>query len=70
MIGEAFHNHLDSCAQCEQHPFDLCAIGARLLRETATGSGRLPEQQIPPHQPTPEPMRGDLPTEDKQERTT
>lgn len=26
-----FHDHLDACRQCEQHPFDLCPIGAALL---------------------------------------
>lgn len=27
----AFHDHLDSCQQCADHPFNLCAVGARLL---------------------------------------
>ena len=31
-----FHAHLDVCSQCEHHPFDLCPIGARLLKEAAT----------------------------------
>lgn len=31
----AFHAHLDFCQQCEQHPFDLCTVGARLLRLAA-----------------------------------
>jgi hypothetical protein len=26
-----FHKHLDVCSQCEEHPFDLCREGARLL---------------------------------------
>jgi hypothetical protein len=30
---EAFHAHLDVCAQCENHPFELCGTGARLLFE-------------------------------------
>lgn len=28
-----FHDHLDICEQCRNHCFDLCPIGARLLRE-------------------------------------
>ena len=27
----AFHAHLDACAQCREHPMDLCAVGAGLL---------------------------------------
>lgn len=26
-----FHDHLDRCAQCREHPFGLCAEGAALL---------------------------------------
>lgn len=29
-----FHEHLDICEQCEQHPFNLCPIGAELLVQT------------------------------------
>jgi hypothetical protein len=29
--SNAFYAHLDICAQCEQHPFDLCSVGVRLL---------------------------------------
>lgn len=28
---ERFHAHLDTCRRCEDHPFDLCPIGALLL---------------------------------------
>lgn len=28
----AFHAHLDGCRRCEQQPFNLCPVGARLLR--------------------------------------
>ena len=28
---EKFHAHLDKCKQCEEHPFNLCSIGCRLL---------------------------------------
>lgn len=27
----SFHDHLDTCAQCREHPFALCGVGARLL---------------------------------------
>lgn len=26
-----FHDHLDKCQQCANHPFELCSEGARLL---------------------------------------
>lgn len=26
-----FHDHLDGCEQCANHPFELCDEGARLL---------------------------------------
>ena len=32
---EKFHAHLDLCAQCREHPFDLCEAGGRLLVATA-----------------------------------
>jgi hypothetical protein len=31
---EAFHAHLDKCAQCRHHPFDLCPIGGGLFSAT------------------------------------
>ncbi len=31
-----FHDHLDACRQCREHPFDLCLIGAAILRIVAT----------------------------------
>lgn len=34
---DIFHAHLDVCAQCREHPFDLCPAGAVLLREAALG---------------------------------
>ena len=30
-----FHAHLDICEQCRKHPFDLCEVGAKLLKEAA-----------------------------------
>lgn len=34
---DKFHKHLDICAQCRNHPFDLCSEGAKLLKYAATG---------------------------------
>lgn len=31
----AFHEHLDRCVQCREHPMELCATGARLLKAAA-----------------------------------
>ena len=31
----AYHEHLKICPQCEQHPFNPCEEGARLLRLAA-----------------------------------
>lgn len=31
---DAFHAHLDSCSRCRKHPFDLCPVGAPLLKAT------------------------------------
>ena len=36
---EKFHAHLDVCLQCYNHPMGLCAVGARLLQQAATGEG-------------------------------
>lgn len=33
----AFHAHLDACSQCRNHPFALCAEGARRLEKAALG---------------------------------
>lgn len=30
-FGAEFHAHLDVCRECEEHPFNLCAMGHRLL---------------------------------------
>ena len=35
-FGAAFHAHLDACAQCREHPFDLCPTGSLLLRSSVT----------------------------------
>ncbi len=35
MTGNAYHEHLDVCRRCREHPFALCPDGARLLREAA-----------------------------------
>ncbi len=41
VFRNAFHAHLDACAQCENHPFALCEVGALLLR-TAVVTQRSP----------------------------
>ncbi len=33
----AFHEHLDACSQCRNHPFALCAEGAKRLLKAAAG---------------------------------
>lgn len=32
---DAFHNHLDTCQQCHDHPFDLCKVGLPLFKAIA-----------------------------------
>jgi hypothetical protein len=32
--SNAFHDHLDVCQQCREHPFELCPKGALTFRET------------------------------------
>lgn len=32
-----FHEHLDECQQCRDHPFALCPTGDRRLRAAALG---------------------------------
>lgn len=41
-VGQ-FHAHLDECATCREHPFDLCPIGHRLLT-----TPRIPDIQSGP----------------------
>ena len=31
--ADLFHAHLDVCAWCEEHPFNLCHEGQRLLQD-------------------------------------
>ena len=33
---QSFHEHLDECSQCANNPFNLCAIGEKLLIEAAS----------------------------------
>ena len=35
MSATPYHDHLDVCVQCAEHPFDLCAVGAKALRDEA-----------------------------------
>lgn len=37
MSNNRFHDHLDACWQCREHPHDLCTAGAVALREAALG---------------------------------
>lgn len=39
--GDAYHEHLNTCKQCTDKPFDLCSIGRRLLIDEATAGLRL-----------------------------
>jgi hypothetical protein len=32
---DKFHNHLDRCAQCHDHPFDPCRLGMKLIESAA-----------------------------------
>lgn len=34
--ADAFHDHLDICQQCREHPFQLCSVGTDILRSAAT----------------------------------
>jgi hypothetical protein len=34
---DRFHKHLDVCARCRNEPFNLCAMGASLLRMAGEG---------------------------------
>lgn len=38
--ANVYHAHLDVCEQCREHPWKLCADGARLLSEAVTDSSR------------------------------
>jgi hypothetical protein len=42
-----FHDHLDRCEQCRNHPFALCAKGYKLLVIAASGdeSKNYPEKK-------------------------
>ncbi len=51
MTGEPlqneFHDHLDICKQCREHPMDLCMVGAVLLRKEATKCTEDMERMFP-----------------------
>lgn len=32
--GHPFHEHLDVCKQCRDHPFGLCPVGQEALKKT------------------------------------
>jgi len=38
-MSKNFHEHLDKCRQCRDHPFDLCPAGTVILQmEVSQGS--------------------------------
>lgn len=49
---DAFHAHLDGCAQCRDRPMQPCEQGAELLRIAATS---IPLRLRPPVPPVPPP---------------
>jgi hypothetical protein len=36
LLRREFEEHLDTCAQCREHPFALCRVGSILLSKAAT----------------------------------
>lgn len=34
-LDDMFHEHLDVCKQCADHPFDLCPVGLQLIEVAA-----------------------------------
>ena len=42
MSANVFHDHLDVCAQCREHPFALCPEGFQTLQEAALGTASIP----------------------------
>jgi hypothetical protein len=32
---DEFHKHLDECKQCEENPFEKCAVGQVLIKKAA-----------------------------------
>lgn len=41
-----FHDHLDACEQCREHPLDLCGLGTLLLAQVVK-----PQETAPVPQP-------------------
>ena len=33
MSDNPFHDHLDVCEQCREHPFSLCLVGEQKMKE-------------------------------------
>ncbi len=42
---DRFHQHLDECERCREHPFDLCKIGVSLIQKAAQSDLVLPPNQ-------------------------
>lgn len=48
---DAFHAHLEVCAQCRDHPFALCSVGVALIHEAVL---RIGDEQLLPRAASPE----------------
>ena len=46
-MSNKFHDHLDVCKQCREHPFDLCTVGVAAMRsKIAIHSTRVDENGV------------------------
>jgi len=43
-----YHEHLDECEQCREHPFNQCPTGNELLRKAGTYAMKKLGQHCPP----------------------
>ncbi len=39
-----FHNHLDVCKWCMDHPFNLCILGTKLMQEAVPPKAKTVEE--------------------------
>ncbi len=37
-LRRGFHDHLDVCEQCRNHPFSLCPVGEEILAKSEEGN--------------------------------
>lgn len=47
MSDNPYHDHLDACEQCRNHPFALCSDGERILRAFVAGEEWKPPVEVP-----------------------